>query len=88
VHPEVSFAAMLRRPLRYSKRTWDGFKERSRILRAAGLEIPDRLQGLGRASVDDVLDAIAAAWSATRIAAGSAQTLPADPAEGEPRIWY
>jgi predicted RNase H-like nuclease len=88
VHPEVSFAAMAGHPLRFSKRTWDGFKERSRILRAARLEILERLHGLGRASVDDVLDAVAAAWTAARIATGSACTLPSEPADDEPRIWY
>jgi predicted RNase H-like nuclease len=88
IHPEVSFAAMAGRSLSHSKRTWDGFLERQRTLAAAGIEIPRRLRGLGRASVDDVLDAVAAAWSATRIANGSAKTLPGDAAPDEPRIWY
>jgi predicted RNase H-like nuclease len=90
VHPEVSFAALAGQHLEYSKRSWNGQMERRRLLRAAGIELPDVLAG-GEAAADDVLDAAVAAWSANRKAGGKAQTLPVDPPEQDGRpvaIWY
>ena len=87
VHPEVSFAAMSGGFLAHGKRTWNGHQERRRILAAGGIELSMDLGDLGRAGVDDVLDAAAAAWTASRIAGGVAKWLPAD-ATGDPRIWY
>lgn len=88
VHPEVSFRAMRPMPPLHGKRTWAGFHERLSLLRALGLEPPVDLPKLGRAGVDDVLDGVAAAWTAARIARGDARHLPVDATEGEPRIWY
>jgi predicted RNase H-like nuclease len=88
VHPEVSFAAMHGAPLRYSKRSWNGHHERRAIIGAAGIQIPDDLGDLGQAGVDDVLDAIAAGWTAGRIAAGDAEWLPTDAPADAARIWY
>lgn len=88
VHPEVSFAAMRDSHLRYGKRTWNGYHERRRILAEAGIEVPADFGDLGRASVDDVLDATAAAWTAARISAGIGKYLPADAQGTTPRIWY
>jgi len=83
VHPEVSFAtANGGRPLEWSKTTWNGVNQRRRILAARGIRIPDALLDAGRAGVADVLDAAVVAWSATRIAAGTAERIP----EGEGRI--
>jgi predicted RNase H-like nuclease len=90
VHPEVSFAALARRQLLYSKRTWNGQMERRQLLATAGIELPDDLAA-GQAATDDVLDAAIAAWSAARKARGEAATLPADPPlqDGRPvAIWY
>ena len=87
VHPEVSFAAMNEGFLTHGKRTWNGHEERRRILAAAGIDLSMDLGSLGRAGVDDVLDAAAAAWTASRIAGGDAKWLPAD-ATDDPRIWY
>jgi predicted RNase H-like nuclease len=85
VHPEVSFAVLAGAPLSFAKRTWNGHRERLRLLGAAGIEIPDRLDA-GLVAADDVLDAAVAAWTATRIARGEHVTIPSDPAPGEPVI--
>jgi predicted RNase H-like nuclease len=85
VHPEVSFAVLAGEPLAFAKRTWNGLHERVRLLRRAGVEIPEHLDA-GLASADDVLDAAVGAWSATRIARGEHVTVPADPTPGEPVI--
>jgi predicted RNase H-like nuclease len=91
VHPEVSFAEMLGRPARASKKTWSGMRERLEPLQRAGIAV-EGLSGTGAAGVDDVLDAAAAAWTAARILRGEAISLPAtpevDPATGRPiAIW-
>jgi predicted RNase H-like nuclease len=85
VHPEVSFAVLASEPLAFAKRTWNGHRERLKLLRRAGIEIPDHLDA-GLVAADDVVDAAVAAWTATRIARGEHMTLPADPAPGEPVI--
>jgi predicted RNase H-like nuclease len=90
VHPEVSFAALAGRPLRHSKRSWNGQMERRRLLASVGVELPDELAA-GDTAADDVLDAAVAAWSAARKDRGEAATLPADPPvqDGRPvAIWY
>jgi predicted RNase H-like nuclease len=87
VHPEVSFAALARRPLAYGKKTWNGQHERATLLLGAGIEIPDWLEA-GLVAADDVLDAAVTAWSATRIARGEHRTLPAAPQPGEAVIHY
>jgi predicted RNase H-like nuclease len=91
VHPEVSFRAMNGgRPLHRPKKSAGGVLERLELLRRHGIEV----EGLGPsagAPVDDVLDAAAAAWSAQRIAAGAAGTLPEPPEIVDGReiaIWY
>lgn len=91
VHPEVSFRALKGAPLGYPKRTWNGQMERRMLLAGAGVELPDDLGSAGRAGPDDILDAAAVAWSARRIAKGTAGTLP-DPLEAigdqQVGIWY
>ena len=91
VHPEVSFQAMAGGPLSHGKKTWSGFRQRQELLVGQGLGIPSGLD-LGAAGADDVLDAAAAAWSAARIAAGTACSLPSPPSVGEDgyaaAIWY
>ena len=76
MHPELSFAAMAGAPLGASKHTGPGRDERRRLLARAGIEIP---AGTLAALIGDVLDAAAVAWSAGRIAAGQAVTVPAIP---------
>jgi len=76
VHPELAFGAMAGAPLAASKHTGPGRDERRRLLAQAGIEIP---AGTPAALIGDVLDAAAVAWSARRIAAGQAVTVPAVP---------
>ena len=71
-HPESSFAELAGRPLATRKSTRDGRDERTRLLVPS---LPDVAEHLDRhpAIAVDVLDAFAAAWTARRIAAGSAR---------------
>jgi predicted RNase H-like nuclease len=80
VHPEASFRSMNGdRRLQYRKKTAGGAMERLELLRIHGIDLT-RIRAAAHVPLDDVLDAAAAAWSATRIAAGTARTLP-DPPE-------
>lgn len=92
VHPEVSFAALAGGHLPHAKATWAGFALRRRLLADAGILISDDLGPAGAAGMDDVLDAAVAAWSARRMLAGSARSLPSDPERGtdghRAAIWY
>lgn len=89
VHPETSFAVLLGGPALASKRTWSGIGERRAALAEVGIDLaPFEGASLGRAAVDDVVDAAVAAWSAARIAAGTARRLPEDPgADPDDVIW-
>ena len=101
VHPEVSFRELanrsreLARPL-VAKRHWNGHTQRRALLAEFGIVIPDHLGNAEAAGTDDILDAAAAAWSANRIEAGTAVSLP-DPPEPDIKgqqngrqvaIWY
>jgi predicted RNase H-like nuclease len=76
VHPELAFAALAGQPLTASKHTAAGRDARRELLAGAGIEIPPLTPA---ALIGDVLDAAAVAWSAGRIAAGLAVTIPAEP---------
>ena len=83
VHPEVSFVRANREvPLPWTKGSWNGIALRRRILGDHGILIPDDLGEAGVAGVADVLDAAIAAWSASRVAASEAESMPV----GSPRI--
>lgn len=92
VHPEICFRALAGERLRHGKRTWNGLRERMRLLASAGIELPDRLGEAGTAAADDVLDAAASAWTAVRFARGEARSLPEQmprDVRGRPvAIWY
>lgn len=92
VHPEVSFREMAGADLGHPKSSWAGYVQRRSLLEARGIVVPDDIGPAGVAGVDDVLDAAAAAWSAARIAAGTARSLPPDPLAGadghRAAIWY
>jgi predicted RNase H-like nuclease len=76
VHPELAFAAMAGAPLPYSKHTAAGRELRRELLAGAGIALPSSVTPV---PVTDVLDAAAVAWSAWRIAAGLAVTIPDRP---------
>jgi predicted RNase H-like nuclease len=80
VHPEVSFAVLLGKPARASKKTWAGMVERRQGLEAEGIVL-DGVEGAAtvHAAVDDMLDAAVAAWTARRIARGAARSFPDPP---------
>jgi predicted RNase H-like nuclease len=83
VHPELSFRAMNGElPLARSKRSAQGVVSRIRLLESAGfgevLECAAELAGTS-ASLDDVLDASAVAWTACRHVRGEAHRIPDDP---------
>ena len=72
VHPELSFAALAGAPLPDSKHTQAGLAARRDLLARAGITLPVKVAS---AAENDLLDAAAVAWSAQRIAAGTAVTL-------------
>lgn len=75
-HPELSFASMGEGgPVLASKSTWGGHRKRLRRLTLAGIDLPDDLGAAGAAGAVDVLDAAAVAWSANRVAEGTAFSL-------------
>ncbi len=80
VHPEVSFCALNgHQSLEFWKRKPEGAKERLRILASAYEDDLPALAAPKGAALDDLYDACAAAWTAGRIAYGTAQHLPDKP---------
>jgi predicted RNase H-like nuclease len=93
VHPEISFAELNGgTPVAAGKKTWNGQMIRRALLGGAGIHLPDDLAQAGTVPADDILDAAAVAWTATRIAIGRAFSLPSPPQPddtGRPiAIWY
>ncbi|HEX8347703.1 MAG TPA: DUF429 domain-containing protein [Actinoplanes sp.] len=90
-HPEVSFRAMAGEPLAHAKKTWAGQARRRELLAKQGIVLPDSLGPAGQAPPDDVLDAAAVAWTAHRMATGTAASHPDPPEEhngARIAIWY
>jgi predicted RNase H-like nuclease len=83
VHPEVSFRVMSPLPL-LAKKTWGGLHARLDLLAEQNLRLPADLGDANRVGIDDIVDAAAAAWSARRIALGSARSFPASPQQRMP----
>ncbi len=88
-HPEVSFAVMGGAPVLLPKRTDDGHEARAALLRDAGFSgVAGLVRQVRRAravAADDVLDALAACWTAQRIARGVVRALPDGPAQTDAR---
>ena len=75
VHPETSFAVLAGQPMGASKRQPDGQAERLAALEPE-FDNLDATPPLPKAAtLDDLLDAAAAAWTARRMAAGTARIL-------------
>lgn len=84
VHPEVCFWAWNGgAPMRAAKKTPAGMRQRKALvekwLGAGVLARARKLHPARDVADDDILDAIAALWTATRIADGRARTLPKTP---------
>ncbi len=82
-HPEVCFAAWNDgEPMRAAKKHADGRRERRALavawLGEATIDAAESRWPRRSVAADDVLDAVAALWSAHRIHAGDAQCLPSD----------
>jgi predicted RNase H-like nuclease len=80
VHPEVCFYFWAgRQPMRHPKRTGFGFAERLDLVRTVFGDAAEAIRAEvspDQAGDDDILDALAALWSARRIHSGVAIRLP------------
>ena len=83
VHPELCFAGLNRgRPMAFAKKKSAGRAERLDLLSRAFGDAPARLveeRIRKQVGLDDVLDALAALWSAIRIGSDLHESLPAIP---------
>jgi predicted RNase H-like nuclease len=81
VHPEACFAALNGgAPMRHPKKRAEGHAERRALLAAifpGAFETIREAYRVKEVASDDILDALAALWTASRIAAGTARTFPA-----------
>ena len=80
VHPEVSFQAMAGKPMSFHKSLQAGIAERLELLESHFPNIVDvavraNVTGPPHPGLDDVLDAVAAAWTARRLIQGKAKRL-------------
>ncbi len=84
-HPECSFRTLDPAIGATSKKTARGVGMRLRAL-ATVFDLPDLADAPPGVPVDDLLDAVAVAWTAQRVRSGTAARLPDDTAAGEPVI--
>jgi predicted RNase H-like nuclease len=68
--PELSFTVMAGHPMRHAKRAPEGRAERMEALRPAFGDVTPFVEPPAGATRDDVLDALAGAWTALRYATG------------------
>ncbi len=90
IHPEVSFCELAGECLAWSKKSWNGLLLRRLLLSDAGVMLPDVIPDVAGAVADDIVDAAVVAWSARRIASGTARSFPDPPEESGGRrvaIW-
>jgi len=80
IHPEVSFSVLNDgRPARHNKKRLAGRRERIALLSGIFPDAPEIIQAhrrSGRVEVDDILDALVAAWTAARAHLAGTRTLP------------
>jgi len=83
IHPEVTFCVLNgARPLGHNKKTLAGRNERIALLTEIFPTAAGMIETVGRArevGADDILDALAAAWTAAQTVVGQAATLPEHP---------
>jgi predicted RNase H-like nuclease len=83
IHPEISFWALnCFHPIQHRKRTLLGREERIKLLKpifSNVQEIVAEARKPKKVAPDDILDALAAAWTASQIILQKAQTLPENP---------
>jgi predicted RNase H-like nuclease len=82
VHPELSFMELnAGEPLAYAKLGAAGLLSRMRLLTEVGLTagLEDAADRMGKAGLDDLLDATVAAWTARRMCLGLAARIPDQP---------
>ena len=82
VHPELSFMELnAGEPLAYAKLRAAGLLSRMRLLTEVGLTagLEDAADRMGKAGLDDLLDATVAAWTARRMWLGLATRIPDQP---------
>lgn len=84
IHPEVSFWALNNRtPVEHKKIRLSGRNERMQLLSKIFPRIQEmvsRTRKRGEVAPDDIVDALAAAWTAAQTVCGRATTLPEHPA--------
>ena len=80
IHPEVSFCVLNDdQPMVHPKRTGLGFTERLKLMEAlfpGAFELSRRTHARSVAADDDILDALAALWTAGRLQTRHARTVP------------
>lgn len=83
VHPEVCFAGWAGSPMRYAKKCPEGQQQRLELVATHfGFQSYEQVRQRHPrrlAADDDIVDAFAALWTAERVLAGRAQSLPALP---------
>jgi predicted RNase H-like nuclease len=83
VHPELCFYFWNGgHPMRHAKHSSAGLRERCRLVAGVFDRAPARIRASiprAQAADDDILDCLAALWTARRIHAGTAVRLPSDP---------
>jgi predicted RNase H-like nuclease len=77
VHPEVCFTKLAGTPMRHAKATPEGRGERVAALRSAFPAVDTLIAQAGREGIHitDLLDAVAACWTARRCSTGEAESL-------------
>jgi predicted RNase H-like nuclease len=81
-HPESSFAELAGKPLVTRKSTREGHEERTQLLLPSFPDVAEHLSRHATRLAVDVLDAFAAAWTARRVADGTAKWFGDDERDG------